>query len=283
MEIQTEPDEAPGSPLPDWLKNYIGFLKPARTPGSYNWPYFEFLNQHVAEIAQVNITDLGFVPIHTLSRRSHLITSGDDSYFLFDCLHAATLRMLYYHVTIGAAQEQILYLIKEHVASCLLALENDTEALALLDENIPFLYFNTLPKPPYFYFELAKKNQSHLPKVPFTEAFPLIDSTKSCHEILHFLIRQGHSGAMNYVEVAREQFDLVVDSIYPEKPTDAHMEEMLNNMDLLVDFSENAAVGYQDEFVKMFLERRAGLIAMRDSLIEDIACDMFALRAVLLW
>ena len=271
-------DNGDESQIPDWVLSYSRFLKHVPLVREYNWPYFHVLNRWTVEAVRVDLTGLGMIPIYTLNRRSQHIKRGDESYILFDCLHAATARMLYYHLTIGGGQDQVLDFLKEHVASSLLAVDDEIKALALLDEKISFFYINNLPKPPGYYFNEARNNHQHLPKVPFNEAFPLIDLFKACHEVFHFLIYQGHQITSGYQELISAQFDRLLNTTYPEEVSEEYVKK-LDQMGLIHgDLSST-----QQNLSQSNKKTREELLAQRQSLIEEMACDMFALRTVFSW
>jgi hypothetical protein len=114
--------------------------------------------------------------------------------------------------------------------------------------------------------------------VPFNEAFPLIDLFKACHEVFHFLIYQGHQITSGYQELISAQFDRLLDTAYPEEVN----EEYVNRLDQMGLIHGDLSSARQDLF-QSNKKSREELLAQRQVLIEEMACDMFALRTVFSW
>lgn len=264
--------------VPEWVKRRFNFLKSANPGREFNWSYFILLNKRAVEAVQQDLSGLGMIPAYTLNRRTQLIKNKNGSVVLFDCLNAATVRMLYYHLTIGAAQEHILDFLKEYISSCLLSIGDDSSALALLDEKIPFFFFNTLPKPPEFYTMIAKVNHVHLPKIPYEEAFPLIDLYKSCHELCHFLIHREPTFSPQLQQYAILLIDKILIEFYPEQLSKNYFEEMTKK-----GLSINETTKVKRSISDTYKNERLIIAKHRESLIEEIICDIYAFRAVFSW
>jgi hypothetical protein len=116
------------------------------------------------------------------------------------------------------------------------------------------------------------------------DALPLVDVYKSCHEIFHFAVHKGYPGTEVLLGEVENQFGLLVDRVYPERPSAAHIEG-LRTLGFRggADLSLNEGSADLTKIAGDFSSYRSALKAGRHRIVQEIACDWFALRASLVW